>query len=40
MGLWAYEIEFRDPLTNKKHKIRDYPDPDFAYFDTTKGKTK
>lgn len=33
MGLWADMIEFRSPLTNKKHKIHDIPERDYAYFD-------
>lgn len=32
MGLWAYEIVFRDPLTHKKHKIHDLPKEEFTQF--------
>ena len=32
MELWANEIVFRNPLTNKKHRILDGEDPDFASF--------
>ncbi len=32
MGLWADEIEFRSPLTNKKHKIHDIPVSEYDYF--------
>ncbi len=32
MDLWAYEIEFRNPLTNKKHKIHDFRNEDYDYF--------
>ena len=32
MGLWADEIEFRSPLTNKKHKIHDIPIKEYDYF--------
>lgn len=32
MGLWAYEIEIRNPVTHKKHKIHDIPNPDFDFF--------
>ena len=32
MGLWADEIEFRSPLTNKKHKIHDIPVKEYDYF--------
>jgi 23S rRNA pseudouridine1911/1915/1917 synthase len=29
MGLWAYEVEIRNPITHKKHKIHDIPNEDF-----------
>ncbi len=32
MGLWANQISFHDPLTRKKHKIQDFENPDFTYF--------
>ena len=32
MGLWAYAITFRNPLTNKKHRITDEMNPDYTYF--------
>jgi 23S rRNA pseudouridine1911/1915/1917 synthase len=32
MGLWAYEIVFRDPITHKKHKIHDLPNKEFTQF--------
>ena len=32
MGLWAYEIVIRNPITHKKHKIHDVPNPDFSSF--------
>ncbi len=32
MGLWANEISFHDPITRKKHKIKDFENPDFTYF--------
>lgn len=32
MGLWADSITFRDPLTRKKHTIRDLPNPDYDFF--------
>ncbi len=33
MGLWADEIEYRSPLTKKKHRIHDIPMKDYAYFE-------
>lgn len=32
MGLWADEIEFHDPLSHKKHRIHDLPNPEFSRF--------
>lgn len=32
MGLWACEIEIRNPITHKKHKIHDVPNKDFDLF--------
>ena len=32
MGLWADEIEFRSPVTRKKHRIHDYEAEDFMIF--------
>ena len=32
MGLWANEIIFKDPITNKKHRIQEYENEDYAYF--------
>lgn len=32
MELWAYEIEFRNPITHKKHRIQDEPNIDFNIF--------
>ncbi len=32
MGLWAESIEYRDPITRKKHRIHDEPADDFTYF--------
>ncbi len=34
MGLWADRIEYRDPITHKKHRIHDEPVDDYAYFQT------
>lgn len=34
MGLWADQITFHDPLSHKKHTIRDVPDPDYSFFET------
>ena len=33
MGLWADEVEFRNPLTRKKHRIHDRANDMFALFD-------
>lgn len=33
MGLWANEITFKDPLTNKKHRIQDIPNKDYSFFE-------
>lgn len=33
MGLWADSLTFRDPLTRKKHKIRDRYNADYTFFD-------
>lgn len=32
MGLWAYEIEIRNPITHKKHKIHDIPNDEINLF--------
>ena len=32
MGLWADWIAFRNPITNKKHKIFDQPNPMYEPF--------
>lgn len=32
MGLWADELLFKDPITKKRHRIRDYENRDFTYF--------
>lgn len=34
MGLWADEIEFRNPLTRKKHRIHDFEAEDFTAFES------
>ncbi len=36
MCLWAYEIEIRNPITHKKHKIHDFPNSSFEQFDLHK----
>ena len=33
MGLWADELEYRSPLSRKKHKIRDYAEEEYDYFE-------
>jgi 23S rRNA pseudouridine1911/1915/1917 synthase len=38
MGLWADEITFRSPLSNKKHRIHDLPNEDYAYFEDRTGE--
>jgi 23S rRNA pseudouridine1911/1915/1917 synthase len=32
MGLWAYEMEIRNPITHKKHKIHDIPNTEVDFF--------
>lgn len=32
MGLWADQITFHDPLSHKKHTIKDRPNPDYEFF--------
>ena len=32
MGLWAYSITFRNPVTGKKHRIHDLENPDYTFF--------
>jgi 23S rRNA pseudouridine1911/1915/1917 synthase len=32
MGLWADQISFHDPLSHKKHTIRDRQNPDYDFF--------
>lgn len=34
MGLWAQSIVFRNPVSNKKHRIRDYENPLYTYFES------
>ena len=34
MGLWAQSITFRSPVSNKKHRIRDFENPMYTYFES------
>ena len=36
MGLWADEITFRSPLTRKKHRIRDFENENYRFFEGEK----
>lgn len=33
MGLWAYCLTFRDPITGKRHRIYDKDNPDYTHFE-------